>query len=506
MNFKEIIGPDELDWKVIPLDWEKIGKDELKLGTPMSKDGVEANDASCYGILMDDVQKDKHFQARVIVSGCVDFAKAEEYSGIKISAEAKKAIGKVWSQGGGVSSWNDLTDKPFYKEQSVVDILPEMTGVPDPEKDNAFFLFDVFDVKVGNTYVVNWNGTEYTCIAAAPPEPETADGAVLGNMSALMGEAPSAEPFILFFFTAETAATIGAGGIVSVLDGSETVTVSVKAKSETIHPIDPEYLPEGYPYKEQSVETLFEGTFDGDGVYFPEPFTLIAGEDYTVVFDEVEYILKTVSDEHGVSVYIGSESLWNGDGNNENEPPFCCDGWAFWTSTNGEHSVIITGPNVTLHTIAPDYLPMYYQDKETLTQVEFEEMLRALWTNTPVYWKGYKIISIGEKSDYTFEVTFENRPYEGWIYNRTDEINIFTPAERAVMTSDFSPDGGGCVPAIGKAEVGQVAVVAAVDANGCPWMWSAVDPNVIASSTPGSTKKFKITVDDNGTLSAVEVK
>lgn len=101
MNYREIIGPDELDWKVIPLDWKKIGKEELKLGTPMSKDGVVANDASCYGILMDDVQKDKHFQARVIVSGCVDFAKAEEYSGIKVSAEAKKAIGKVWSQGGG---------------------------------------------------------------------------------------------------------------------------------------------------------------------------------------------------------------------------------------------------------------------------------------------------------------------------------------------------------------------------------------------------------------------
>ena len=100
MNFKDIIGPDELDWKVIPLDWEKIGKDELKLGTPMSRDGVEANDASCYGILMDDVEKSKHFQARVIVSGCVDFAKAEEYSGIKISEEAKNAIGKVWSQDG----------------------------------------------------------------------------------------------------------------------------------------------------------------------------------------------------------------------------------------------------------------------------------------------------------------------------------------------------------------------------------------------------------------------
>lgn len=121
MNFKEIIGPDELDWKVVQLDWKKIGKDELKLGTPMSRDGVEANDASCYGILMDDVQKDKHFQARVIVSGCVDFAKAEEYSGIKISAEAKKAIGKVWSQGGG--GLTELPEGYPYKEKAFEDIV-----------------------------------------------------------------------------------------------------------------------------------------------------------------------------------------------------------------------------------------------------------------------------------------------------------------------------------------------------------------------------------------------
>ena len=65
------------------------------------------------------------------------------------------------------------------------------------------------------------------------------------------------------------------------------------------------------------------------------------------------------------------------------------------------------------------------------------------------------------------------------------------------------------------ASVGQVAKVTAVDSSGKPTAWGAVDmPNAIAnggkeliltSSTANSTKKFKITVDDSGTLTAAEI-
>ena len=65
------------------------------------------------------------------------------------------------------------------------------------------------------------------------------------------------------------------------------------------------------------------------------------------------------------------------------------------------------------------------------------------------------------------------------------------------------------------ASVGQVAKVTAVDKSGKPTAWEAVDmPNAMAdgdkeiiltSSTANSTKKFKITVDDSGTLTATEI-
>lgn len=53
--------------------------------------------------------------------------------------------------------------------------------------------------------------------------------------------------------------------------------------------------------------------------------------------------------------------------------------------------------------------------------------------------------------------------------------------------------------------VGQSLIVKSVDENGKPIEWEAVDPWVIASSTEGSTKKFKISIDDTGTLIVSEI-
>ena len=64
---------------------------------------------------------------------------------------------------------------------------------------------------------------------------------------------------------------------------------------------------------------------------------------------------------------------------------------------------------------------------------------------------------------------------------------------------------GEAIPIPQTASVGQVLAVKAVDENGKPTEWEVVDPMVVRSSTSGSTKKFKITVDDSGTISAKEV-
>lgn len=61
------------------------------------------------------------------------------------------------------------------------------------------------------------------------------------------------------------------------------------------------------------------------------------------------------------------------------------------------------------------------------------------------------------------------------------------------------------IPVPSTAEVGQTIVVKAVDENGKPTEWEAVDAWTISSSTEGSTKKFKLTIDDSGVLTATEI-
>lgn len=150
--------------------------------------------------------------------------------------------------GGGVSSWNDLTDKPFGEETIV--ILPEtelvfeeMDGMPIAMLDYALFQ----DIIVGTAVKVTWGGTVYECIATFAER-----DLIIGNKF-LLGE-DTGEPFCIGVQFEE-------GFVMAIaLDGSATQTVSIE--TESIKTLDPKYLPEALRFGETTVtsETL---TWDG---------------------------------------------------------------------------------------------------------------------------------------------------------------------------------------------------------------------------------------------------
>jgi hypothetical protein len=80
------------------------------------------------------------------------------------------------SIGGGVSSWNDLTDKPFYTNRTK---LFEGT-VTDGQLSPSFVL------TVGNTYLVIIDGEEYECVCQGVTQ-GTADIPLIGN-AAMWGD------------------------------------------------------------------------------------------------------------------------------------------------------------------------------------------------------------------------------------------------------------------------------------------------------------------------------
>ena len=122
----------------------------------------------------------------------------------------------------------------------------------------------------------------------------------------------------------------------------------------------------------------------------------------------------------------------------------------------------------------------------------------------------------------------------GYVYGYNEDAGLyFVTAESATIADTVLTRGVWCqnlakmsgyvefkifkefvTPKVTTAQVGQTIVVKSVDANGKPTEWEAVDiPDanapknefILNSSTEGSAKKFKITVDDNGKLTATEI-
>lgn len=118
------------------------------------------------------------------------------------------------SEGGGVSSWNDLTDKPFGESENAV-LLPPTELFFD---GSTFFVTPGYiEFIPGKTYTVNWNGVDYATVCFEGMY-EGMLLAGLGNPAAV-GGSNNNQPFVI---------ACADGYIVAIpLDGSTAVTVGI---------------------------------------------------------------------------------------------------------------------------------------------------------------------------------------------------------------------------------------------------------------------------------------
>ena len=93
---------------------------------------------------------------------------------------------------------------------------------------------DGFKVTAGQTYVVNWDGTEYECVGSAVDETLYS----IGNASIAGESNNTGEPFL---YTINAAS--GAIGQFFTLDTSASHTVSVTTAMEVIIPMSEDFLP-----------------------------------------------------------------------------------------------------------------------------------------------------------------------------------------------------------------------------------------------------------------------
>lgn len=114
-----------------------------------------------------------------------------------------------------------------------------------------------------------------------------------------------------------------------------------------------------------------------------------------------------------------------------------------------------------------------------------------------------------------YDVAVINGTFSQTPYYYVDENKVLLKGNNVeyIPTTDYSPTTKKYVddstadkistPSVIAA--GQTIIVKTVDENGKPVEWEAVDPWVITSSTEGSTKKFKLTINDDGILTIAEI-
>ena len=91
---------------------------------------------------------------------------------------------------------------------------------------------NAFDVVGGQTYTVNWDGTEYECVGSVLNSLP-----MIGNLSMMGIGDDTGEPFV-YGYNAKQAV-----GTFITLDTAASHTISVKTMGEVITPIDEKYLP-----------------------------------------------------------------------------------------------------------------------------------------------------------------------------------------------------------------------------------------------------------------------
>ena len=132
------------------------------------------------------------------------------------------------------------------------------------EQELAFTLSDgfymasitnAFEIVVGQTYTVKWDGTEYECVGATAGE----NMYVLGNLSMAGVGADTGEPFIYAYVTSGAEAICQFG----TFDASASHTISVKKIVETVTPMAEEYLPENLATKSdvEATQKVLDGVF-----------------------------------------------------------------------------------------------------------------------------------------------------------------------------------------------------------------------------------------------------
>ena len=493
---------------------------------------------------------------------------------ITISADGRT----ISATGGGSSVPKPLTydympeGYPTKSSQTTVLLEEQEIAFSEVEQDvsgvYAGSLTHPFSLVSGQTYTVNWDGTEYECVASRF---QGARADLIGNPSVLGEGEDTGEPFLY------------GEGMFATLDTSPSHTISVTTSTATIIPMSEEFIPTtaklpnpnpltftgavtgsydgsealtvkipsgggvqsdwnqndstaadyvknrpfytGNPVETVIIPTTTVAFSENSGLMsaaWPENFDLVDGQTYTISWDDTDYVCTGIL-FNNVPV-LGNLILF-GAGENTGEPfLFVNQGQWIVASTESatEHIIGIKVSYTPIVTLNENYLPKASADgygvvkKSDIVsaynfpaQVQHDQMVDAITAfktgNASIVWDGKKVINaFYNSSDDTISVSFAKEPLRRVTFNKTsdgfykDTLGSSTYEEVQGSQVRITNDNDATAVLMTEGIPGSTTLSVAVEkfsVSGGEFSGHAL---ILYSSTYGSDKKFKITVDDSG--------
>lgn len=376
------------------------------------------------------------FEIRFESTGAVAYSPKAGFYTIMVKADSLTKIDKKYLPddiGGG--SGADLLNANGIIKQEVLPVgYPYAESgylVPETTVEitgDGGFIANTVKAAIGETYTVNWNGTEYSCECAGFDMDGLTIPAV-GDLGLMMGEEGTGEPFLVLLFTEEQVQLMGEGigVVVYAFDESTIATLSIMGK--TITKLDPKFLPEGYPYEIKNAEIVYVPeqvpNLEMDGMLSGNIIVPEAGQTVTVTYCGTDYecVVATGSMEGTDFVYCGNGAVL---GLPESSEPFIL---AFIPGVGNlcapaaeeipdDFKVKVTAIADELYTMDSRFMPEGYPktelvDEEVMPEIQLTNIRvgNSNWAKTgvtfvkgetyTVTWNGNEYTAVA--GDYTFE-------------------------------------------------------------------------------------------------------
>lgn len=410
-----------------------------------------------------------------------------------------------------------------YEGKIYTPVFPEVTA---DVKYNDYEAFGGIEDIPGEEYFFNrfkkyqvvWNGVEYECTY------EERQGGGYNGFIGRTSDDDTAYPFKIL-----DTQVWGNGYCnieVWVYDGSSSVTFSINLIEETFRTIDPKFLPEDLPSAKEGY-LLPETVVEGGSMDIPDLIPLVDGSVYTVNWNGTKYTCIAHSfDYEGFAAFtLGNAESMGGVGNNE---PFCIVAFAMVSFE--------TGANIS-----------WFDDSSSAVVSVYGEVVTPIGYNLlPEGYAKYKIGEVMAETDLEFTdgggiqmamipTEFELEMGRTYLINWGGEtyeckavaaegvavgnIGLLMGGENTgepfiIMSTgkENAADFGSYGMALNLVATEPCTVTVTILGEVLSPMDNSLLPKdieansfILPSSTDGSTKRFKITVDDSGTLTATEI-